>query len=138
MEDKATYTHLKEILERQAWVLASIARITSSFPAAFPPFRTDQIHNEKIKDCVEIAIKALGYTIPIREHHVKDAEYLDGGILNNKPFGPALRAIFHRMPRGKVERRLFYVEPDPEVFGPSKTKKKKRCTISMLNLLTFF
>ena len=34
-------------------------------------------------------------------------------MLDNKPFGPVLSAIFHRMPTGIVDRRLFYVEPDP-------------------------
>jgi hypothetical protein len=36
--------------------------------------------------------------------------------LDNKPFGPVLEAIFYRMPSRLVDRRLFYVEPDPEHF----------------------
>jgi patatin-related protein len=98
-------------VDRQATILASIARITSTFPAAFPPFRLCQIPEDYRND-VCAALKRTG--------SVKNINALiDGGVLDNKPFGPALNAIFYRMPSKLVDRRLFYVEPDPETITPT-------------------
>ena len=44
----------------------------------------------------------------------KAATFLDGGVLNNKPFSHTLKAIFSRSADREVKRKLFYVEPDPE------------------------
>uniref|UniRef100_A0A832A5L2 Patatin-like protein n=1 Tax=Desulfacinum infernum TaxID=35837 RepID=A0A832A5L2_9BACT len=93
----------------RACILASVARITSTFPVAFPPFSLDQLpedRREKVREALETASGLKP------RHHV----YVDGGVLDNKPFGPVLEAIFYRMPYRLVDRRLFYVEPDPEHF----------------------
>jgi patatin-related protein len=45
----------------------------------------------------------------------RSAYFLDGGILDNKPFSPTIKAIFGRTADRPVDRMLFYVEPDPEV-----------------------
>jgi hypothetical protein len=37
-------------------------------------------------------------------------------VLANKPFTPTIRAIFERTADREVQRRLCYVEPDPEQF----------------------
>src|SRR5262249_11394951 len=44
--------------------------------------------------------------------------FLDGGVLNNKPFSSTLQAIFHHTQTRDVQRLLVYVEPDPEHFNP--------------------
>ncbi|MBI4133572.1 patatin-like protein [Candidatus Uhrbacteria bacterium] len=94
----------------QAALLGAIARITSSFPIAFPPFKLDDVKaSPDIK--AEIA-KALDVTSGIAG--IASHSLVDGGVLANKPFGPVLEAIFHRMPEGPVDRYLFYLEPDPE------------------------
>lgn len=94
--------------EAQATILAAVARITSCFPLAFPPFQLDQIRDEGTREKVECALRGMAYEFDPAHALV------DGGVLDNKPFGPALRAIFYRMPDGlPVDRRLFYVEPDP-------------------------
>jgi len=38
---------------------------------------------------------------------------VDGGVLDNKPFGPAIDAIRERPADLQVDRRLLYLEPDP-------------------------
>jgi predicted acylesterase/phospholipase RssA len=93
----------------QAAILAAVARITSSFPVAFPPFRTGQLdeHGDTVAE-------ALRYLSDVGEMNRRSL--VDGGVLDNKPFGPVLNAIFYRMPTMPVERRLFYVEPDPVPF----------------------
>jgi len=95
--------------DTQAGILASIARITSTFPSAFEPFHISQIgsHTEEIGR----ALRDMGQPFSSR-----DRTYIDGGVLNNKPFEPALDAIFHRMPNRLTDRRLFFVEPSPQSF----------------------
>ncbi|MGV8075310.1 MAG: patatin-like protein [Syntrophobacteraceae bacterium] len=100
----------QKLIEKQAAILASIARITSTFPAAFPPFRLSQIDQAHRED-VQFALEDCGGLSAFRN---VTHTYVDGGVLDNKPFGPVLRAIFYRMPYGLVERKLFYVEPDPQ------------------------
>ena len=46
----------------------------------------------------------------------KEATFLDGGVIDNKPFTYTLQEIFGRVTIRKVERKLFYIEPDPESF----------------------
>ncbi len=94
---------------KQASILASISRITSTFPSAFPPFELDQL--ERHRSEVAEALRDFGYPRSKRQRR-----FIDGGLLDNKPFGPALDAIFHRMPSCPVDRRLFFVEPSPEKF----------------------
>jgi len=94
----------------QARILAAVARVTSAFPAAFPPFQVADFGPDS-----EPVARALAATGQLALDDVRRRPFVDGGVLDNKPFGPALRAIFHRMPReGVVDRRLFFVEPDPD------------------------
>ena len=44
----------------------------------------------------------------------KTAWYIDGGVLDNKPFTCALPMIYQRHADRPVDRMLFFVEPDPE------------------------
>ena len=39
--------------------------------------------------------------------------FIDGGVLDNKPFGHAIGAITRRSAESEVQRRLLYLEPDP-------------------------
>ena len=46
--------------------------------------------------------------------------FLDGGVLDNKPFSYTMREIFNRAALKPVDRKLLYVEPDPERFTAEK------------------
>jgi patatin-related protein len=83
--------------------LAKLCRMTSCFPVAFEPVRVES--------------KETNF---IRWGKLRDpAVYLDGGILNNKPFTSTIDAIATRTANRAVERFLIYVEPNPEQFAPS-------------------
>jgi patatin-related protein len=103
---------------QQGIVLGAIARITSSFPIAFPPFRATDIASAYGEAAAAVLRTALQQTSDVDD--AGGATYVDGGVLDNKPFGPALRAIFHRMPNGPVDRYLFYVEPDPVRYSQAQ------------------
>lgn len=46
-----------------------------------------------------------------------DTHFIDGGVLDNKPFGAALDAIKLRPAATEVDRRLLSIEPDPDTGG---------------------
>lgn len=98
--------------------LAFAARATSSFPGAFPPARIVEMDE---------AILPRGAAWPRREefiarsfeHHLRaDVDpavtpFIDGAVLNNRPFQLAIQAIHGRPAYRQVDRRLVYIEPHP-------------------------
>ena len=98
--------------------LAFAARATSSFPGAFPPAR--------IVEMDEVVAQRQG-TWPRRaefiakgfpEHLRADidpatASFIDGSVLNNRPFQQAISAIHGRPAYREVDRRLVYIDPHP-------------------------
>jgi patatin-related protein len=79
--------------------LACAARASASFPIAFAPVRLDP---GKFNPG-QMVFAAGG-----------PADYIDGGVLDNRPIELVLDAIARRHARRRVKRHLFYVEPDPE------------------------
>ncbi|QTI44665.1 putative membrane protein [Streptomyces nojiriensis] len=83
-------------------VLASAARSSASYPLAFAPVSESQIP-------VSLWVRGVG----------EPSWVMDGGVLDNAPFGPVLDAIASRELSGPVRRLLAYVVPSPGVLGPS-------------------
>ncbi|MGZ5867726.1 MAG: patatin-like protein, partial [Xanthobacteraceae bacterium] len=98
--------------------LAFAARATSSFPGAFPPAR--------ILDMDELVARRRAMW-PMREDFIANnfdghrmanvdpvtACFIDGSVLNNRPFREAISAIQGRAAYRQVDRRLVYIDPDP-------------------------
>jgi patatin-related protein len=96
--------------------LAFAVRATSSFPGAFPPIHLDDMaeHLPGVSD-EEVARLAALYFDAYRREGV-DAEgswFVDGGVLDNQPFGLVIDDLRTRAPSREVERRLLYLQPDP-------------------------
>ncbi len=87
--------------------LAKLCRATSCFPAAFAPVHVE--HVEPGEDSADGKLQLWGAM-------GKETCFLDGGVLDNKPFTYTVKAIFSRSADREVDRKLFYVEPDPEVM----------------------
>ena len=96
--------------------LAFAARATASFPGAFPPFQVkelDQVLGEREQCWAERAAflrRALpGHALP------EAAVLIDGSVLANAPFRPAIDALQNRPARRDVDRRFVYIDPKPGV-----------------------
>ncbi len=91
--------------------LASAARCTSSFPAAFEP------HYVRVAphDDEQVNPQPPGrWPSSAGQSNFDTSQYvLDGGILLNKPLRPALDAIYSQTAQKQVRRVLGYVVPDP-------------------------
>jgi patatin-related protein len=98
--------------------LAFAARATSSFPGAFPPARIVEMDS---------VVAARGGRWPRRADFIARnfhlhlqagvdptvASFIDGGVVNNRPFHEAIAAIRGRPAYRQVDRRLVYIDPDP-------------------------
>ena len=98
--------------------LAFAARATSSFPGAFPPARIVEM---------DAVVAKCGASWPRRAEFIGRAFaphlragvdpamacFIDGAVLNNRPFQQAISAIHGRPAYRQVDRRLVYIEPDP-------------------------
>jgi patatin-related protein len=96
--------------------LAFAARSTASFPGAFAPVSLADV--KRVLSPADwpgrfpddfAAIYALSGV------DVNNAFFVDGGVLDNFPFGSAIQAIARKPASSEVDRRLLYVEPDPMV-----------------------
>jgi patatin-related protein len=104
--------------EEHAWALATMCRSTASFPFAFAPVR---IPPEDAASAAGRRDDRAGARRLLRAWlRADDGETLalvDGGVLDNKPFTHTISEIFKRTAHREVDRKLVYVDPDPELFG---------------------
>jgi patatin-related protein len=99
--------------------LAFAARATSSFPGAFPPAQILEL--EQLLARRQIAwprqrqFLARNFEPYVRAKVDPRLQcFIDGSVLNDKPFREAIRAIKGRPAYRQVDRRLVYVDPDPD------------------------
>jgi len=99
--------------------LAFAARATSSFPGAFPPTQITEI--ERLLERRRAAWPGQRFFLErnfapyLRAQMDPRAQFfIDGSVLNDKPFREAIQAIKGRPAYRQVDRRLVYVDPDPE------------------------
>jgi patatin-related protein len=95
--------------------LAFSARTTMSFPGAFPPVSLGTFQDAVTEDAVDLSQTLLDL---FRIYELSRADpaatfFVDGGVLDNKPFGHVIEAIKRRRAESEVDRRLLYLEPDP-------------------------
>lgn len=107
------------------WVpsLSFAARATSAYPGAFPAAQIRE---------TESVVQAAGRhwtTLTefvrrnFREYFASGADptktsFIDGSVLNNKPFAEAIEAIKGRPAYRQVDRRLVYIDPNPRSPPP--------------------
>ncbi len=98
--------------------LAFAARATSSFPGAFPPARIVEI-DEVVAQRRTRWPRRADFIAKAFQHHLHagvdptTAAFIDGAVLNNRPFQQAISAIHGRPAYRQVDRRLVYIEPHP-------------------------
>jgi patatin-related protein len=98
--------------------LAFAARATASFPGAFPPARIVEMDEVVAERGASWPRRAEFIAKEFRHHIQADvdptmASFIDGAVLNNRPFQEAISAIQGRPAYRQVDRRLVYIEPHP-------------------------
>jgi patatin-related protein len=95
--------------------LAFAARATASFPGAFPPFTVSEMDGVVAARHIAWSGRKT-FLARILPHGTMDAKSLiliDGSVLANAPFRPAIEALRERPARREVDRRFVYIDPKP-------------------------
>lgn len=100
--------------------LVFAARASASYPGAFPPAQVrqmDRLLNERQQTWDG---RARFFERNFAEYRRQGADpeqasFIDGSVLNNKPFAAALSAISGRPAYREVDRRVVYIDPKPAV-----------------------
>src|SRR5690606_11577161 len=97
--------------------LAAAARATASFPGAFPPFTVRELDRA-------LAVRSMDWPQrddflrvqlpPVAGMDAADRVLIDGSVLTNAPFRPAIAALKQRPARREVDRRFVYIDPKPD------------------------
>ncbi|MCA3256155.1 MAG: patatin-like protein [Alphaproteobacteria bacterium] len=109
--------------------LTFAARATASFPGAFPPTSIEEI--DAIADRWDDRDAFVARAFP---NHAAagmnplDAPMIDGSVLANAPFGPAIDAVRDRPAHREVDRRFVYIDPTAgaRLVGPRGGKRADR------------
>lgn len=110
--------------------LAFAARATSSFPGAFPPFTVQELDRVLSERAMPWPGRAtfLAHALPRRteEGTAEQAQLVDGSVLVNAPFQPAIEALRERPARRHIDRRFIYIDPAPgarlDLYGQATDK----------------
>jgi patatin-related protein len=93
------------------------ARATSSFPGAFPPFRVGELDEALVTRKIawpgrDAFLKRI---MPrhVAANRADAAVLIDGSVLANAPFRPAIDALKERPAHREVDRRFVYIDPAP-------------------------
>ncbi|HEY9609810.1 patatin-like protein [Allocoleopsis sp.] len=119
--------------------LAKLCRITSCFPVAFPAVTvklefTDnnpKPHlDQKLVEWGKLNNRIVPENRPQPQKNKQKnnsntdddpgegyrLHFVDGGVLDNRPFSYTIKEIYHRSADRPVFRKLFYIDPSPERF----------------------
>jgi len=96
--------------------LAAAARATASFPGAFPPFTIAEADAVLAARGLAWPTRAAFITaqLPATSADPAHRPYIDGSVLANAPFRPAIAALKQRPARREVDRRFVYIDPKPD------------------------
>ncbi|KQM51331.1 patatin [Sphingomonas sp. Leaf208] len=99
--------------------LAFAARATSSFPGAFPPFTVAELDGVLKDRAIEWPERPAFLARVLPRHTAANAAesavLIDGSVLANAPFRPALDALKERPARRQIDRRFIYIDPSPDI-----------------------
>ncbi|MFZ5789916.1 MAG: patatin-like protein [Pseudomonadota bacterium] len=116
-------TEVSDLDDDNLPALAFAARATSSFPGAFPPTQLKDLEALVAKRGVSwlhrdrfLAANFADYVD--RESAPFRTSFLDGSVVDNKPFAPVVEAIRTKPAYRNVDRRIVYIDPDPEQPPP--------------------
>ncbi|WP_432770911.1 MAG: patatin-like protein [Sphingopyxis sp.] len=97
--------------------LTAAARATASFPGAFPPFTLRELDRVLGKRAIDWPGRDtfIRTQLPTAsEGDPADRVLIDGSVLANAPFRPAIAALKQRPARREIDRRFIYIDPKPD------------------------
>ncbi|WP_076068346.1 patatin-like protein [Sphingomonas montana] len=105
--------------------LVFAGRATASFPGAFPPFTVAELDGvlrtraQGWSGRTAFLARALPRLAAIGA--AESAVLIDGSVLSNAPFRPAIEALRDRPAAREVDRRFVYIDPKPNIRSVQMT-----------------
>lgn len=100
------------------FALTAAARATASFPGAFPPFTMRELDRVLARRKIDWTRRDEFITTQLPASHDEsepaDRVLIDGSVLANAPFKPAIAALKQRPARREIDRRFVYIDPKPD------------------------
>lgn len=122
--------------------LVFAARATASFPGAFPPFTVRELDAVLAERDRSWPGRGAFLKRIFPEHsadgEAENAILIDGSVLANAPFAPAIEALRDRPARRAVDRRIVYIEPTPSAPGFRLTSGAREDRLGSAALPGFF
>ncbi len=109
--------------------LSFAARATASFPGAFPPFNVSEMDSVLTARSRAWSGRKAFLARIFPKQSAQEAEHavlIDGSVLANAPFGPALAALKDRPARREIDRRFVYIDPKPGLKSVRLTKSGRQ------------
>ena len=108
--------------------LAKLCQITAGMPIIFPLVEVD------IQDRRNLVDRQLVTWGKLSKHYSPDLPldrgdklyFLDGGLLDNTPLTCLMKEAYYRLPSRLGQRKLFYVDPNPEHLNERLQLGKKQ------------
>lgn len=99
--------------------LIKLCQITAGIPVISPLVEISLQDRRNLVDrqLVTWGKLAKNYTVDFATDQSDKLYFLDGGLLNNAPLTCLLREATYRLPSRSSQRKLFYVDPNPEHFN---------------------
>jgi patatin-related protein len=97
--------------------LAKLCQITAGTPMIFPLVEVDVRDRQNIVDrqlTIWGKLEQQYSPDPTVDRSSNKLYFLDGGLLDNAPFTCAIEATHYRLPAKPGQRKLFYIDPNPE------------------------
>jgi len=99
--------------------LTFAARATASFPGAFPPFTVKELDEVLAERGIDWPGRTAFLQRVLPRHSAagtaETTPLIDGSVLANAPFGPAIDALRNRPAHREIDRRFVYIDPKPGV-----------------------
>lgn len=117
---------ITEFSDRDVAALAFAARATSSYPGAFPPAQIGEVDRLYAARQIEWVGREEFLERSFKPYYRTGMDplktsFMDGSVLNNKPFAETIEAIKGRPAYRQVDRRLVYIDPHPLPPPPPPT-----------------
>lgn len=97
--------------------LAKLCQITAGTPMIFPLVEVDIQNRQNLVDrqlTIWGNLEQHYSPAPSLDRANHKLYFLDGGLLDNAPFSCSLAAAYYRLPTRPSQRKLFYIDPNPE------------------------
>lgn len=112
--ERGTSPPPRQLASRLSLVFA--ARATSSFPGAFPAASLAEIDARAAETGTPWPDRDWFAATQLKgDRPPEEVLLIDGSVLNNAPFGPAIEAIRLKPAYREVDRRFVYIDPKPGV-----------------------